>query len=171
MHVLDNDVSRLAALERQSPNGNLVLMLAHPDNIARALRFADVLVTAAAVRGERAPVLIDEEWVRTMRPGSLIVDAAIDQGGNVATSRPTFHSDPVFRHLGVTHYCVPNMPAAVGRTATHALVNRTLGLVELIARDGADAAIERQPALGRGVWTRDGALVYRARPSTGQGEW
>jgi alanine dehydrogenase len=94
-----------------------------------------------------------------MRPRSLIMDVSITQGGCVETSRPTTHHDPIFTHANIIHYCVPNIPAAVARTATHALVNTTWPIVELLAKLGPDRAIDTSSAITRGVWTHRGNII------------
>ena len=106
--------------------------------------------------GQRAPVLVSEEMVRTMRPGSVIVDAVIDQGGCVETSRPTTHSEPSFVSHGVIHYCIPNMPSNAARTATYALTNV---LVPYLLKIGQAGSINE--ALWRDVGLRNGTYVYR----------
>jgi alanine dehydrogenase len=100
--------------------------------------------------------------LRKMKPGSVVVDIAIDQGGCTETSRPTTHLDPVYIEEGVTHYCVANMPAAYARTATQALTNITARYVELLADLGLEGACKKQPALAGGVNTRDGRLTIQA---------
>ncbi|MBK9941758.1 MAG: alanine dehydrogenase [Kouleothrix sp.] len=159
VYALDRQVQQLLATERRCEPGRVATMMAHPENIAKVIRFADVVVTAAGVSGQRAPILIDEQLLREMRTGSLIMDVSINQGGCVATSRPTSHADPVFRHAGITHYCVPNIPAAVARTATHALANITWPFIEHIVSRGTDQAIAENRAVARGVWTHRGELV------------
>ena len=122
----------------------------------------DLLIGAVLVPGAKAPKLIRREMLRRMRPGSVLVDIAIDQGGCAETSRPTTHHDPVFVEEGVIHYCVANMPAAYARTATQALTNVTYRYIELLADLGLDEACERQPALLGGINTMDGRLTHRA---------
>jgi alanine dehydrogenase len=159
VYVLDHRVQKLMEVERRCEPNRVVTMPAHPETIAKAIRFADVVLTAAADPGQLAPVLISEAMVRDMRPGSLIIDAAITQGGCVATSRPTTLIDPVFRYAGVTHYCVPNIPASVARTATHALANSAWPFIELITERGIDAAVAQSRTVARGVWTHHGAVM------------
>jgi alanine dehydrogenase len=122
----------------------------------------DLLIGAVLVPGAKAPKLITREMLRKMRPGSVLVDIAIDQGGCVETSRPTTHQDPIYVEEGVIHYCVANMPAAYARTATQALTNITYRYVELLADLGLKEACERQPALVGGINTMDGRLTCRA---------
>jgi len=122
----------------------------------------DLLIGAVLVMGARAPRLIRREMLRRMRPGSVLVDIAIDQGGCAETSRPTTHHDPVFVEEGVTHYCVANMPAAYARTATQALANVTYPFIELLADAGLKEACRRQPALLGGINLLEGRLTCRA---------
>src|SRR5436309_9317350 len=119
----------------------------------------DQLIGAVLVPGAKAPKLIRREMLRKMRPGSVVVDIAIDQGGCTETSRPTTHHDPVYVEEGVTHYCVANMPAAYARTATQALTNVTFRYIELLANQGLEQACRRQPALLGGINTREGQLT------------
>src|SRR6201746_2981592 len=122
----------------------------------------DVLIGAVLVPGAKAPKLISREMLRVMKPGSVLVDIAIDQGGCAETSRPTTHHDPVYVEEGVTHYCVANMPGAYARTATQALTNATARYVELLADLGLEGACKKQPALTGGINTRDGRVTYAA---------
>jgi len=117
-----------------------------------------LVVGAVLLRGDRAPHVVSEAMVRSMPPGSVIVDVSIDQGGCIATSRPTSHSDPVFAQHGVIHYCVTNMPGAYPRTSTVALTHATLPYVLELAEHGLDAA-RRDPGLGKGINTHDGLLT------------
>jgi alanine dehydrogenase len=119
------------------------------------------VILSALVPGEVAPVLITEEMLRKMKPGSVIVDVAIDQGGCVATSRPTTHADPTYVLHGVTHYGVTNMPALVPRTSTFALTNATLPFVLRLAR-GVDAALAEDPGLAKGLNTSGGKITHPA---------
>src|SRR6185503_16119204 len=111
-----------------------------PFNVRKLARFADVLVGAVLVPAARTPLLVTREMVRSMKPRSVILDIAIDQGGCVETSRPTSHRTPTFVDENVIHYCVPNMPGVLGRTATHALNNATWPYVQRLAALGVDAA-------------------------------
>lgn len=144
----------------ESFDRRLSLRLSSPDVIDELAPTADVMVGAVLRPGDRAPVLVQRTQVERMQPGRVIVDIAIDQGGCFETSRPTSHSAPVFRLAGVCHYCVPNMPGAVPRTATLALTSATLPWVRVIAdcRDVPTAARQFAP-LERAVSTADGRLV------------
>jgi alanine dehydrogenase len=117
------------------------------------------LVGAVLVAGARAPVLVSRALVQQMRPRSVIVDASIDQGGCVETSRPTTHTNPVYVEEEVIHYCVPNMPGKVAHTATYALSNVVLPYVARIAEQGLDAALASDAVLAKGVVMHEGHLV------------
>lgn len=118
--------------------------------IEQLVATADLVVGAVLVKGDRAPKLVTEDMVRTMRPGSVLVDVAIDQGGCFETSRPTTHAEPTYVLHDVVHYCVTNMPGAVPRTSTNALNNATLPFVLALADNGARAAVEADPHLRNG---------------------
>lgn len=120
--VMDNDLTRLRHLEN-ALDRRIITATANYQYLSSALQYADVVIGAAMSEGERAPVLVTETMVANMKPGSVIVDTVIDQGGCIATSRATVHSDPVYKKHDVIHYCVPNIPSNVARTATYALNN------------------------------------------------
>src|SRR5216117_979069 len=122
----------------------------------------DLLIGAVLVPGAKAPRLIRREMLRRMRPGSVLVDIAIDQGGCAETARPTTHHDPVYEVEGVIHYCVANMPAAYSRTATQALTNVTYRYIELLADNGLAEACRRQPALVGGINVMNGNVTCEA---------
>lgn len=122
----------------------------------------DLLIGAVLVPGARAPKLINREMLRKMRPGSVLVDIAIDQGGCAETSRPTTHQNPVFVEEGVTHYCVANMPGAYARTATQALTNVTYRFIETLADHSLGDALNRQPALLGGINVMGGKVTHKA---------
>jgi alanine dehydrogenase len=122
----------------------------------------DLLIGAVLVPGAKAPKLINREMLRKMRPGSVLVDIAIDQGGCAETSRATTHQNPVFVEEGVTHYCVANMPGAYARTATQALTNVTYRYIETLADYGLSEACQKQPALVAGINVMGGNITYKA---------
>ena len=122
----------------------------------------DLLIGAVLLPGAKAPKLINRAMLRRMRPGSVLVDIAIDQGGCAETSHPTTHHDPVYVEEGVTHYCVANMPAAYARTATQALTNVTSRYIELIADLGLKDACQRQPAILGGLNVMNGKVTHKA---------
>ncbi len=161
--VLDRDAVRLRALDTAFP-GRVVTMMATPYNVEKTVAFADVLIGAVYVVGHRAPVLVTRETVRAMRSRAVIVDFSIDQGGCVETSRPTTHRDPVFLAEDVIHYCVPNAPARVARTASHAWSNAVLPYLLHAGDVGLDAALRESRDLRRGLVLQRGELVQEDRP-------
>lgn len=161
--VLDINMNALQTIRDRFPG--VVTMVSNPVNLSRACVYADVLVGAVLVPGERAPLVITREMVRSMKPRSIIMDISIDEGGCVETSRPTTHERPTFIEEGVIHYCVPNIPGVVARTATHAFVNAAFSFIMEIANKGIEAAIRENPAIERGVSTHRGKLVHLSRYS------
>lgn len=131
----------------------------------------DLLIGAVLVPGAKAPKLINREMLRKMRPGSVLVDIAIDQGGCAETSRPTTHDHPVFVEEGVTHYCVANMPGAYARTATQALTNVTYRFIENLADHSLGDAVNCQPALLGGINVMGGKLTYKAVAEAHEMPW
>jgi len=131
--------------------GNLTTLQLTTQTLAAVLRDADVVIGAVLATGARAPILITREMLKTMKPGSVIVDVSIDQGGICETSHPTTHTDPVYVEEGVIHYCVTNMPGAVPRTSTLALTNVTLPYALKLANLGFVKAVKKDPALAKGV--------------------
>ena len=150
--LIDRDVARLRQAE-ELLQWKVTTAIASEYNIARATAYADALIGAVLLKGEKTPHLVTEEMVTRMKPGAVIVDLSIDQGGCVETSRPTTLTDPVFVRHGVVHYCVPNMTAAVGRTATSALTNAVVPYLQQVADIGMEKAIFANPGFGRGVCT------------------
>ena len=148
--ILDVRPDRLVHAD-QIFDGRLTTLISNAYFLEQAVRRADVLIGAVYVTGARAPIVVGEELVRQMKQGSVIVDVAIDQGGCIATSRPTTHGDPTFVMHGVVHYCVSNIPGVVPRTSTFALTNATLPYVLAIADKGFVRAVREDPALARGV--------------------
>lgn len=161
--VLDNNMAALERLADRFPS--VVTMFATKRNIERATAFADVLIGAVLVTGERAPVLVTREMVRAMKPRSVIIDVSIDQGGCVETSRPTMHDNPTFIEENIVHYCVPNIPSLVARTASHVFVNAAMPHISDIANMGIDAVIKQQPSIEIAVNTHKGKLVNLKRLS------
>jgi alanine dehydrogenase len=158
--ILDVDLERLRYLDLAMGNTNT--LFSSEANLYELMAECDLLIGAVLVPGAKAPKLITRQMLQRMKPGSVLVDISIDQGGCAETSRPTTHLDPVYVEEDVTHYCVANMPAAYARTATQALTNVTFPYVELLADLGLDGACKRQPALIGGINTRDGRLTCRA---------
>jgi alanine dehydrogenase len=158
--ILDVDLERLRYLDLAMANANT--LYSSEANLYDLMADCDLLIGAVLLPGAKAPKLITRQMLRKMKPGSVLVDISIDQGGCAETSRPTTHLDPVYVEEGVTHYCVANMPAAYARTATQALTNVTFRYVELLADLGLEAACKKQPALIGGINTRDGRLTCKA---------
>jgi alanine dehydrogenase len=156
--VIGNDLVGLQELHERFPG--VVTMISTTRNIEKATAYADVVVGAVLVSGQRAPILVTRKMVKNMKPRSVIIDVSIDQGGCVETSRPTTHELPTYVDEGVIHYCVPNMPSVVARTATHAFVNAAIPYILELANRGMDAAIKADPALEKGINTHDGKLVH-----------
>jgi len=158
--ILDVDVERLRFLDIAIEN--LHTLYSNEANLDELMPDCDLLIGAVLLPGAKAPKLITRAMLRKMKPGSVMVDISIDQGGCAETSRPTTHHDPVYVEEGVTHYCVANMPAAYARTATQALTNVTYRYVELLADFGLEGACKKQPTLIGGINTRDGRLTCNA---------
>jgi alanine dehydrogenase len=158
--ILDVDVERLRFLDIAIEN--LHTLYSNEANLDDLMPDCDLLIGAVLLPGAKAPKLITRAMLRKMKPGSVMVDISIDQGGCAETSRPTTHLDPVYVEEGVTHYCVANMPAAYARTATQALTNVTYRYVELLADLGLEGACKKQPTLIGGINTRDGRLTCEA---------
>jgi alanine dehydrogenase len=158
--ILEVDVERMRFLDITLHTAHtLYSSEAHLNDL---LPTVDLLIGAVLVPGAKAPKLIRREMLRRMRPGSVLVDIAIDQGGCAETARPTTHHDPIFEEEGVIHYCVANMPAAYARTATQALTNVTYRYIELLADYGLAEACQKQPALLGGVNVQRGEVTHKA---------
>jgi len=157
--VVSIDEGQLRLLEEQYA-GRVETVLASPQAIATAIAGADLLIGAVLVPGRRAPVVVTREMVRSMGAGAVVVDVAVDQGGCIATTRPTSHVEPVYVEEGVVHYAVPNMPGAVPRTSSRALTGLTLPYVLRVANEGFEAAVRTDPALRRGVNVHRGRLTH-----------
>ncbi len=158
--VLDRDVARLRALIERSRN-TIVTATSSPYNLRRFVPIADVLIGAVFIEMESTPHLLNDELVAHMRPRSVFLDVAIDQGGCSTTSRPTSIFDQVYIEKGVIHFCVPNIPALVPRTATVALSNMLLPYVEQITKAGPEAILREGAALAQGFYTREGFCLQR----------
>jgi alanine dehydrogenase len=158
--VLDKNLDRLRFID-QIHKGRIVTLMSDRLTLEQRVREADVLIGTVLVPGAKAPKLVTEEMVATMREGSVIIDISIDQGGSVATSHMTTHSDPTYVVHGVVHYAVGNMPGAVPNTSTYALTNVTLPYAMEIATTGLEEAVRRDRALARGVNALDGKLTNR----------
>lgn len=159
--VLDLDTRKLEVLDKEY-RGRVVTLLANPSNIAQEVAGADLLIGAVLIPAAKAPTVVTKKMVAQMRPGSVIVDIAIDQGGCIESIRPTSHQKPVYTEHGVVHYAVPNMPALVGRTSTLALTQATEPFVTTLVRKGVARALADNEGLARGVNTENGKITYAA---------
>ena len=159
--VLDKSVERMRHLEI-ALDGRVTLAMSNRLQIEEVIADADMVIGAVLVPGAIAPKLVTREMLGMMRPGSVLVDVAIDQGGCFETSHATTHDDPVFEVDGIVHYCVANMPGAVPVTATKGLTNVTLPYVEALAGKGVASAIADDPALAKGVNVVAGKITYEA---------
>jgi alanine dehydrogenase len=159
--VLDKSVERMRDLEMML-DGRTTLAMSTQLQIEESVQDADLVIGAVLIPGARAPKLVTRPMLSTMKPGSVLVDVAIDQGGCAETSRPTTHSEPTFVVDDVVHYCVANMPGAVPISSTKALTNVTLPYIEAIAERGLPAAVARDPSLAHGVNVLGGKVTYEA---------
>lgn len=160
--VIDNDVERLRFLDGTN-GGRLLTLYSNPQNVARAVAGADLLIGAVLIPGGRTPVLCTRKMVETMRPGTVIVDVAIDQGGCIETAdHTTSHSEPTFECCGVLHYAVSNIPGAVPRTSTYALNNATLPFALELADKGCERIIAEKVPLSLAINIYDGRVVNKA---------
>jgi alanine dehydrogenase len=162
--VLDTDLARLQTLD-EFLSGKLITVVAHPFHVARAAEYADVLVGAVMVPGERSPVVLTRAMLRKMKRGSLFIDLSIDQGGCAETSRPTTHEAPTYVEDGVVHCCIPNLGGVVARTSTHAFLNAAAPWIERVVVSGVEAAAAADSALAHGVVTHAGELRNYKRVS------
>ncbi len=159
--VLDKSVDRMRELEI-ALDGRVTLAMSNRLQIEEVIPDADMVIGAVLIPGAVAPKLVTRDMLGLMRPGSVLVDVAIDQGGCFETSHATTHDDPIFEVEAIVHYCVANMPGAVPVTSTKALTNVTLPYAEAIADKGLAGAIADDPALAKGVNTMNGRLTYQA---------
>jgi alanine dehydrogenase len=159
--LLDTNLERLRYLDDVTPP-NVDCLHSDRHTIREQLGRADLVIGSVLIPGARAPHLIERDDLRLMKPGAVIIDVAIDQGGCVATSRPTTHASPTYVVDDVVHYCVTNMPGAVGRTSTYALCNATLPYVLQLATQGVEQAAASSPAIRSAVNVFRGRLVLRA---------
>ena len=160
VYILDMSLERLRYLSDIMPSNCFVLM-SSPAAVRKLVKEADVVVGAVLVTGAKAPRLVTREMLKTMKPGAVLVDVAIDQGGCFETSRPTTHSDPIYTVDGVVHYCVANMPGAVPKTSTIALTNATLPYAVEIANKGWERAMRQNPEIKLGANVIKGHVTYK----------
>ena len=163
--ILDINVDRLRYLEDIMP-ANVDTLFSDRHNIREQIQLADLVIGAVLIPGARAPKLLSAADLKLMKPGAVIIDVAVDQGGCTETTRPTTHSNPTYIVDGIVHYCVTNMPGAVGRTSTYALCNVTFPYVMQIARQGIRGAAALDPGLAEAVNMHEGRLTNRAVAAT-----
>ena len=159
--ILDINHDRLKYID-DILHGNVITVYSNPYTVQRSVAYADVVIGAVLLPGARAPVLVTEKMVSRMKPGSVIIDVSVDQGGSVETTRATTHAEPVYRLYDVIHYGVPNIPAGVPRTSTYALTNATLPYIRVIAAKGIKKAAEEDRAIALGINCARGVLTHEA---------
>lgn len=161
VEIVDNNIHRLRELD-DIFGSTIETIYSTPKNIATHIKHADVVIGSVLIPGEKAPYLVTEEMVKTMQPGSVLIDIAIDQGGCFETTKgPTTHEKPIYEVHGTIHYSVANMPGAVPQTATLALTNATLNYALLLAKKGWKQACLEDSALAKGFNTVNGQVVYK----------
>ena len=161
VYLLDMNLDRLRYLSDVMP-ANCFTLMSSPATIRKLVKEADVVVGAVLIPGAKAPRLVTRDMLKTMKPGSVLVDVAIDQGGCFETSKATTHGDPIYEVEGVVHYCVANMPGAVARTSTMALTNATLPYALEIANKGWKKAMQENNEIKLGANVIDGKITYKA---------
>jgi alanine dehydrogenase len=157
--VLDKNINKLRDIDRIH-QGKILTLASNRLSVEETVISADLVIGAVLIPGAKAPKLVDEHTIAQMRPGAVVVDISIDQGGCFATSHMTTHSDPTYVVHNVVHYCVGNMPGAVPHTSTYALTNATLPYVIALAENGLEGAVREDPALAKGVNVYKGTMVY-----------
>lgn len=160
VYVLDVNLERLRYYSDVMPP-NVITMMSNKANLRRALADADLVISSVLIPGGKAPKLITREMLALMKPGAVIVDVAIDQGGSTETSRPTTHRDPIYEVDGIVHYCVTNMPGAMPMTSTLALTNATLNYAVALADEGFQKALQRHPSIAAGANIVLGHITHR----------
>jgi len=159
--IMDVNAARLAYLDDVFGN-NVSTLMSNPENIAAAVREADLVVGAVLITGAKAPMLVSRKDIANMEPDSAVVDVAIDQGGCIETIKPTTHDDPVYKTEGVLHYGVTNIPGDVPKTSTYALTNVTLRYALELANKGLARSLEQNEALRKGLNTHAGKVTHKA---------
>jgi alanine dehydrogenase len=160
--IIDLSEDKLQQLKQTFGEDKIEYIVSTSETIAEALVSSDLVIGSVYVIGKEAPKVITKEMISKMKPGSVLVDIAIDQGGCIETSKPTTHDDPVFIHDDVIHYCVTNMPGAVPLTATLALNKATMPFVEILAKEGINKALEADQHLANGLNMRNGEIIHPA---------
>jgi alanine dehydrogenase len=168
--VIDKNLDRLRYIDEMQ-RGRIMTLMSDRLTIEQRVKESDVIVGTVLIPGARAPKLVTDEMVASMRPGSVVIDISIDQGGCFETSHMTTHSDPTYVVHDVVHYCVGNMPGAVPNTSTYALTNVTLPYALAIADHGLEDAVRADPALAGGVNAYGGALTYEPVADAHQMDW
>jgi alanine dehydrogenase len=163
--ILDINLDRLRYLDDVMP-ANVTTLFSDRHTILDVISRADLVVGAVLIPGARTPMLVRREDLATMPPRAVIIDVAIDQGGCIETSRPTTHANPTYIVDDILHYCVTNMPGAVGRTSTYALTNVTLPYALQLAKKGVDRACKENPGLAAGVNIKQGKVTNAAVAET-----
>lgn len=158
--ALGTRMERLRQLEEMT-SGRLITLFGSKYNLARMAKVADILIGAVLRPGERAPIMITKEMVKSMKKGSVIIDLAIDQGGCIETSRPTTLEQPTFEEEGVIHFCVPNITSTVSRTSTKVLSNLVTSYLIEIGESGLEKALQQNSSLNRGVFMHKGKIVKK----------
>jgi len=159
VYLLDTNLDRLRHLSEVMPK-NCVALMSSPATLRSLIPQADLVIGAVLLHGAKAPKLVTREMLAVMKPGAVLVDVAIDQGGCFETSRPTTHLEPIYMVDGIVHYCVANMPGAVPLTSTMALTNATLPYALAIANDGWRQAATKNPGIRAGINLVDGKITY-----------
>jgi alanine dehydrogenase len=157
--ILDVNVKRLEYLD-DIFQGRVTTLYSNVKNIEETVEGSDLVIGGVLITGAKAPKLVTREMISKMKPGSVVVDVAVDQGGCIETCKPTSHVNPVYEVDGVIHYCVPNMPGVVSRTSTYALTNVTFKYASILASMGVEEAVARYPALLKGLNVYDGYVCY-----------
>ena len=160
--IIDLSEQKLQQLKQTFGEDKIEYIVSTPETIAEALVSSDLVIGSVYVIGKEAPKVITKEMISKMKPGSVLVDIAIDQGGCIETSKPTTHDDPVFIHNNVIHYCVTNMPGAVPLTATLALNKATMPYIEALAKDGVTKALDSDQHLANGLNMKNGEIIHPA---------
>ncbi|MBN2409734.1 MAG: alanine dehydrogenase [Candidatus Aminicenantes bacterium] len=155
--VIGHSMERMRRIEEMT-GGHAITLMGTKYNLARITKVADILIGAVLHPGERAPIMITREMVKTMKKGSVIIDLAIDHGGCIETSRPTTLEHPTFLDEGIIHYCVPNITSSVSRTSTKVLSNLAVQYLHIIGQFGIDQAIQKSRPLGRGLYMHKGYI-------------
>jgi alanine dehydrogenase len=168
--VLDKSLDKLRFID-QIHKGRIMTLMSDRLTLEQRVRESDVVIGTVLVPGAKAPKLVSREMVASMRPGSVVIDISIDQGGCIETSRMTTHSNPTYVEEDVVHYCVGNMPGAVPNTSTYALTNVTLPYGIAMAEKGLDDALREDPALALGLNTHGGSVTNRAVADAHGIEW